>query len=62
MDLREDLENYTRTRNPRLIQEICSKMKNCEEVTNGKRRLNSKVISAVVLFIANWKTTQMPET
>ena len=61
MDLREDLENYTRTRNPRFIQEICSKMKNCEEIKNGKRRLNSKVISSVVLFIANWKTTQMPE-
>jgi len=37
-------------------------MKNCEEKINGKLRLNSKVISAVVLFIANWKTTQMPDT
>ena len=51
--LREDLDNYTRTRNPRLIIDICQKMEQSEEIVNGRRRINSNVISAVALFIAD---------
>lgn len=58
MNLREDLETYTRTRNQQLIADICHKMEQSEETVNGRRRINSNVISAVVLFIANWKTNQ----
>jgi len=66
MGLREDLENFTRThrynnkkqdaqqdeRNQQLLVEICRKMEQSEEIVNDRRRINSKVISAVVLFIA----------
>lgn len=55
MGLREDLEIYTRTRDQSLISEICRKMEQSEEIVNGRRRMNSNVIGAVVLFIANWK-------
>jgi len=53
MNLREDLENYIRTKSPSLITAICDKLMQSEEVVNGKKRINSHVISAVVLFIAN---------
>lgn len=52
MNLREDLENYARTRNQQLIPEICRKMEQSEEIVNGRRRINSNVISAVVLHLA----------
>ena len=58
MGLREDLENYTRTRNQNLIHDICRKMEQSEEVVNGRRRMNANVIGSVVLFIANWKASQ----
>ena len=60
MNLREDLENYTRTRNPQLITEICHKMEQSEEIVNGRRKINSNVISAVVLFIADQACQQQP--
>lgn len=53
MNLREDLECYFRTRNPALIQTICEKLMQSEENINGRRRLNSHIINAVVLFIGN---------
>ena len=53
MNLREDLENYIRTLNPTVTNTICEKMMKSEEVFNGKRKINSNVINAVVLFIAN---------
>lgn len=55
LGLKEDLENYTRTKNQSLINDICMKMERSEELLNGTRRTNSNVIGAVVLFIANWK-------
>ena len=63
MGLREDLEIYTRTRDQSLIGEICRKMEQSEEIVNGRRRMNSNVIGAVVLFIANWKAghTKQPQ-
>jgi len=54
MNLREDLEKYFRTRNPMLIQVICEKMMQSEEIINGRRKLNSNIINAVVLFIGNY--------
>ena len=53
-NLREDLENYTKTRNPQFLTEICKKIELSEEIVNGRRKINSNVVSAVVLFIANW--------
>jgi hypothetical protein len=53
MNLREDLESYFRTRKPILINTICEKMMQSEEIINGRRKINSNVINAVVLFIAN---------
>ena len=58
MGLKDDLEAYTRTKRPELINEICLKMERSEEIVNGQRRINSNVIGAVVLFIANWKANQ----
>ena len=53
MNLREDLESYVRTKNPALINTICEKMMQSEEIINGKRKIYANVINAVVLFIAN---------
>jgi hypothetical protein len=53
MNLREDLENYFRSKKPNLISQICNKMMQSEEIVNGRRKINSNVINAVVLFIAN---------
>lgn len=58
MGLKDDLEAYTRTKRPELINDICMKMERSEEIVNGQRRINSNVIGAVVLFIANWKANQ----
>ena len=52
MNLKEDLENYSRTRNPQLINDICRKMEQSEDIVNGRRRINSNVVSAVVLHLA----------
>ena len=60
MNLREDLEGFTRTRNQQLITEICHKMEQSEEIINDRRRISSKVISAVVLFIAQQSCQQEP--
>jgi len=60
MNLREDLENLTRSRYPQLITEICYKMEQSEEIVNGRRRISSNVISAVVLFIAHQACQQEP--
>ena len=53
MNLKEDLENYFRTKNLKVISVICDKMMQSEEIINGRRKINSNVINAVVLFIAN---------
>jgi len=53
MNLREDLESYFRTKKALLINTICEKMMQIEEIINGRRKINSNVINAVVLFIAN---------
>ena len=43
MNLREDLENYTRTRNTSIIKDIiCTKMEQSEEVINGHRLQHGK--------------------
>lgn len=52
MNLKDDLDNLKRTRNPAYISEICYKMEQSEVVINGKRRVNQNVISSVVLYIA----------
>jgi hypothetical protein len=59
MNLREDLEKYFRTinsptRNSSLIQVICEKMMQSEEIINGRRKINSSIINAVALFIGNY--------
>eukprot|EP00355_Strombidium_rassoulzadegani_P002811 CAMPEP_0168610444 /NCGR_PEP_ID=MMETSP0449_2-20121227/1789_1 /TAXON_ID=1082188 /ORGANISM="Strombidium rassoulzadegani, Strain ras09" /LENGTH=179 /DNA_ID=CAMNT_0008650747 /DNA_START=14 /DNA_END=553 /DNA_ORIENTATION=+ len=56
MSLQQDLENYANTRNPEVINDICRKMEQSEEVVNGRRRINSNVISAVVLYLAKQRT------
>ena len=53
MNLREDLETYFRTKKPQTINTICDKMMESEETITGRRKINSNVINAVVLFIAN---------
>ena len=53
MGLREDLENYFRTKNPSLIGTICDKMMQGAENVNGKKKVHSSLINAVALFIAN---------
>lgn len=53
MNLREDLEEYFRTKNPRLIQVICDKMMQSEEIINGRRKINSNIINAVALYIGD---------
>ncbi len=54
MNLREDLEKYLRTKQPQLIQVICDKMMQAEEVINGRRKINSNIINAVALFIGSY--------
>jgi CCR4-NOT transcription complex subunit 1 len=58
MNLREDLENYVRTKNGALINTICEKMMQSEDIINGQRKIHSNVINAVVLFIANQAFTK----
>ena len=58
MNLREDLENYFRTKKQGVINVICDKMMSSEEIINGKRKINANVINAVVLFIANQAFTK----
>ena len=58
LNLKEDLENYTKNRSQHLIIEICRKIELCEEIVNGKRKINQNVVSAVVLFIANWNANK----
>ena len=53
MNLREDLETFVRTKNPQLINTICEKMMQSQEVVLGRSKVHSSVINAVVLFIAN---------
>ena len=53
MNLREDLEKYFRTKSSNLIQVICDKLMQSEEILNGRRKINSNIINAVVLFIGN---------
>jgi hypothetical protein len=36
------------------LTEICRKIEFSDEIVNGRRKINSYVVSAVVLFIANW--------
>lgn len=54
MNLREDLEKYFRTKSDGLIGTICDKMMQSEEIINGRRKINSNIINAVVLFIGNY--------
>jgi hypothetical protein len=58
LNLKEDLENYTKNRSQHLIIEICRKIELSEEVVNGRRKINQNVVSAVVLFIANWNANK----
>ena len=53
MNLREDLEKYFRTKDKSLIQTIADKMMQCEEIINGRKRINSFIFNAVALFIQN---------
>lgn len=53
MNLREDLEKYFKTREKSLIDVIAEKMKQSEEIINGKKRINSSIFNAVALFIQN---------
>ncbi len=58
MNIKEDLENYFRVKKVQLITQICDKMMNSEELVGSKRRINSNVINAIVLFIANQASTK----
>lgn len=53
MNLREDLELYFRSKNPQLIQQICEKMMQSDEIINGRRKINSNIINAVALYIGD---------
>ncbi len=53
MNIREDLEEYFKTKKPKLVQTICEKMMQSEEIINGVLKINLNVINAVVLFIGN---------
>jgi CCR4-NOT transcription complex subunit 1 len=54
MNLKDDLDTLMRTNNHHpVLQEICYKMEQSEEIINGRRRTSSNVISAVILYIAN---------
>ena len=61
MNIREDLDNYSRTRNPQIINEVCRKMEKSEEIVNGRHKINSYVISAVVLYLANQQSSNPNE-
>lgn len=60
-NLKEDLENYFRTKNPALIDTICSKLEESKEVINGRNKINSAVINAVVLFVAQSQASRSNE-
>lgn len=62
MNLREDLENYLRTKNPQLINVISEKMMQSEEVINGRRKINSNIINAVALFIGNYSFSNQTQS
>lgn len=50
--LKDHLDNYFKTKNPELINEICDKMQSAKEKINGRVISYSAVINAVVLYIA----------
>jgi len=51
-NLKDQLDNYFKTKNPELINEICAKMQGAKEKINGRIIPYSAVINAVVLYIA----------
>jgi hypothetical protein len=51
-NLKEDLDNYFKTKKTSLINEICNKMSESKEKINGRIIASSAVINAVVLYIA----------
>lgn len=53
MNLKEDLELYFQTKNLKVVNSICDKMMQSEEIVNGRRKINANVINAVILYIAN---------
>jgi len=57
-NIKEDLEKFYRTKQPSLIAQVCEKMQQCDEVINGRRKVNSCVVNAVVLQIANQHLTK----
>lgn len=54
MNLREDLEEYFRTREKPILKIIADKLMQAEEYVNGRKSINSFIFSAVALFIQNF--------
>lgn len=50
-NLREDLDRYFREKSKPVIQTIADKLKQSEELVNGRKRINSSIFNAVILFI-----------
>ncbi len=50
-NLKEDLDNYFKSKKFSLIKEICTKMMESKERINGREIPSSAVINAVVLYI-----------
>ncbi len=50
-NLKEDLDNYFKSKKNSLIKDICTKMMESKERINGREIPSSAVINAVVLYI-----------
>ena len=50
-NLKEDLDNYFRTKKASLVDDICQNMMRAKEKINGREVPSSAVINAVVLYI-----------
>lgn len=51
-NIKEDLDNYFKTKKPQLLIDICNKMMAAKENINGRMVPSSSIINAVVLYIA----------
>lgn len=52
--MREDLDRYFREKSKSVIQTIADKLKQSEELVNGRKRINSSIFNAVTLFIQSY--------
>ncbi len=54
MGLKEDFDRYFRSRDKNIISVIADKLMQCEEVINGRKRINSFIFNAVALSIGSY--------